>query len=276
MANKKPTPLRDEKAAPIEELQMQVSALAAAVNTLAENKTQTEMKLSEQFQRTVSTAVVSAVKNMLDERQRQIKGEEARNAKGETTPDYQTLAKRYDEVLTKYNNLLDFHKKHWPELVNQCNNTVSSIGEQSRQNSESLTKIAAFIDKANEGLLSDCVPPPFPKRIAEIRPFLKRYPLYVAKRLRLLQRIRKFMHFCAFAAWIFVLCFLCFIAYENARLRTVEEKYILLRDFSRLDKSTSERADFIEWLYSDEDEHRQKIDTLWQMRRERLQGKRRK
>ena len=177
------------------------------------------------------------------------------------------LARRVNHIVAKGDN------PAWPK---GSKSRGFSIGEQNRQNSESLTKIVAFIDKTNEGLLSDCVPPPFPKRIAEIRPFLKRSPLYVAKRLRLLQRVRKLMHFCAFAAWIFVLCFLCFIAYENARLRTVEEKYILLRDFSRLDKSTSERADFIEWLYSDEDEHRQKIDTLWQMRRERLEGKRRK
>ena len=60
------------------------------------------------------------------------------------------------------------------------------------------------------------------------------------------------------------LCALCIIANDNARLRTIEEKYVLLRDFSRLDDRTSQRADYIEWLYSDEDEHRQEIDELWQ------------
>ena len=48
---------------------------------------------------------------------------------------------------------------------------------------------------------------------------------------------------------------------------------LLLRDFSRLDDRTSQRADYIEWLYSDEDEHRQEIDELWQKRMERLSNK---
>ena len=48
----------------------------------------------------------------------------------------------------------------------------------------------------------------------------------------------------------------------SPRLRTIEEKYVHLRDFSRLDDHTSQRADYIEWIYSDEDEHRQEIDEL--------------
>ena len=70
--------------------------------------------------------------------------------------------------------------------------------------------------------------------------------------------------------------FTCFIAYDNARLNIIEKKYILLRDFSRLDDRTSQRADYIEWLYSDEDEHRQEIDELWKMRRQRLINKKQK
>ena len=62
--------------------------------------------------------------------------------------------------------------------------------------------------------------------------------------------------------------FTCFIAYDNARLNTIEKKYILLRDFSRLDDRTSQRADYIEWLYSDEDEHHQEIDELWLVKTE--------
>ena len=72
------------------------------------------------------------------------------------------------------------------------------------------------------------------------------------------------------------ICALCIIANDNARLRTIEEKYVLLRDFSRLDDRTSQRADYIEWLYSDEDEHRQEIDELWKMRQQRLINKKQK
>lgn len=57
----------------------------------------------------------------------------------------------------------------------------------------------------------------------------------------------------------------------NARLRPPEEKYVLLRDFSRLDDRTSQHADHIEWLYSDRKEHRRDIYELWQKRKERLE-----
>lgn len=274
MANKKPIPLKDEKADPLEEIRVHVSSIESDLNTLKHNKSQAEMQPSELFKRTISNAVVNAVKEYLEKRDRQRKEEDARKAGDETMPDYATLLRMHEATVSKHNNLLDFVNRRWPEMANQCNNTVSSIESQNRQNSESLAKIAQFIDIKNEGQ-SGCVPPPFPKSMTEVRSFLKRYLLYLAKRLRLWERIRMVMDSFALTAWTLVFCFQCFVAYDNARLRTVEEKYILLRDFSRLDKATSERADFIEWLYSDEDEHRQKIDTLWQMRRERMEGKKR-
>ncbi len=72
------------------------------------------------------------------------------------------------------------------------------------------------------------------------------------------------------------LCALCIIANDNARLRTIEEKYVLLRDFSRLDDRTSQRDDYIEWLYLDEDEYRHEVDELWKMRQQRLINKKQK
>ena len=53
----------------------------------------------------------------------------------------------------------------------------------------------------------------------------------------------------------------------------IDEVIVRLGNFSRLDDRTSQRADYIEWLYSDEDEHCQEIDELWQKRMERLSNK---
>lgn len=153
---------------------------------------------------------------------------------------------------------------------------MNDVGEQNKKNSDSLTKIADFIDRVTGTRKSICVPPPLPKGKAEVIPFLKQYLLYVAKRLYHSRHVRKFLHIYMCTLWTVFLCALCIIANDNARLRTVEEKYILLRDFSRLDERTSQRADYIEWLYSDEDEHRQEIDGLWQMRKERLNNKKQK
>ena len=118
-----------------------------------------------------------------------------------------------------------------------------------------------------------CFPPPLPKDKAEVIPFLKQYLLYVVKRLCHSWHFQKFLHICMCTLSAVFLCALCIIANDNARRRTIEEKYVLLRDFSRLDDRTSQRADYIEWLYSDENEHRQEIDELWQQRQQRLINK---
>lgn len=150
---------------------------------------------------------------------------------------------------------------------------MKKAGEQSRKNSEALTKVADFVNKITGAQQPKCVPPPLPKDKAEIIPFLKQYLLYVVKRLRHSWHFRKVLYICMCTLSAVFLCALCIIANDNARLRTIEEKYVLLRDFSRLDDRTSQRADYIEWLYSDEDEHRQEIDELWQKRMERLSNK---
>ena len=151
---------------------------------------------------------------------------------------------------------------------------MNKVGEQSRKNSDALTKIADFVNKITGAQQPKCVPPSLPKDKAEVIPFLKQYLLYVVKRLCHSRHFRKFIHICMCTLSAVFLCALCIIANDNARLRTIEEKYVLLRDFSH--DRTSQRADYIEWLYSDEDEHRQEIDELWQKRQQRLSNKKQK
>ena len=216
---------------------------------------------------------------LLEARQRKFaEEEEAAKARGEITQQeyFQTLTERYDEVLAKCIALADLHKKHWPGLVNKCEDTVKRVGEQSKKNSDALTKIADFVNRVTGAQQPQCVPPPLPKDKAEVIPFLKQYLLYVVKRLCHSWHVRKFLHICMCTSSAVFLCAVCIIANDNARLRTIEEKYVLLRDFSRLDDRTSQRADYIEWLYSDEDEHRQDIDELWQKRQQRLINKKKK
>ena len=224
-------------------------------------------------------AAANEVRLVLEARQRKFEEEEkAAKTRGEITQQeyFQTLTDRYDEVLAKCSGLVDFHKKHWAGLVNNCEDTVKRVGEQSRKNSDALTKIADFINRVTGAQQPQCVPPPLPKDKAEVIPFLKQYLLYVVKRLCHSWHFRKFLHICMCTSSAVFLCALCIIANDNARLRTIEEKYVLLCDFSRLDDRTSQRADYIEWLYSDEDEHRNEINELWQMRQQRFNNKNQK
>ena len=276
MANRKVTPLKDEPGTSLEDIQVGLSTCIQAVNALS-GKIDTLAKPTANDTSSLKDAVGKAAANevrlLLEARQRKFEEEEeAAKARGEITQQeyFQTLTERYDEVLAKCIALVDFNRNQWPKLVNKCEETVRKVGEQSKKNSDALTKIADFVNRVTGAQQHKCVSPPLPKDKAEIIPFMKQYLLYVVKRLCHSWHFRKFLYICMCTLWTVFLCALCIIANDNARLRTIEEKYVLLRDFSRLDDRTSQRADYIEWLYSDEDEHRQEIDILWKQRQQRL------
>ena len=282
MANRKVTPLKDEPGTSLEDIQVGLSNCIQAINALSgriDTFTKPTANDTSSLKDAVGKAAANEVRLLLEARQRKFaEEEEAAKARGEITQQeyFQTLTERYDEVLAKCIALVDAHKKHWPELVHQCEDTVKRVGEQSKKNSEALTKIADFVSKITGAQQPQCVPPTLPKDKAEVIPLVKQYLLYVVKRLCHSWHFRKFLHICMCTLSAVFLCALCIIANDNARLRTIEEKYVLLRDFSRLDDRTSQRADYIEWLYSDEDEHRQEINELWRKRKERLYNKKQK
>ena len=60
------------------------------------------------------------------------------------------------------------------------------------------------------------------------------------------------------------------IANDNAKLHTIQKKYVLLREFARPNEDWAKKADYIEFLYSDKKEHKKDIDILWEQRYKRL------
>lgn len=73
-----------------------------------------------------------------------------------------------------------------------------------------------------------------------------------------------------FCVWLTSIFLTCIIAIDNAKMHKVQEKYVLLREFARLNSDWADKADYIEFLYSDEEEFQKDIDMLWEMRRKRL------
>lgn len=282
MANRKVTPLKDEPGTSLEDIQVELSnciqavnALSGKIDTLARPTSIDPSALKD----TVGKAAANEVRILLEARQRKFdEEEEAAKAKGEITQQeyFQTLTERYEDVLTKCIALVDFNRNQWPKLVNKCEETVRKVGEQSKHNSESLTKIASFVNKVTGEAHTACVPPSLPKSKKEVIPFLKLYLLYAVKRFYYSRHVRKLIRLCVYISWIVTVGTLLFVANDNAKLRTVEKKYILIRDFSRLDDRTSKHSDYIEWLYSNEDEHQLEIQELWQKRQERLNNKKQK
>ena len=58
--------------------------------------------------------------------------------------------------------------------------------------------------------------------------------------------------------------------YRQELAEAKEKKYVLLREFARPNKEWAEKADYIEFLYTDEAEHLEDIQRLWENRRKRL------
>lgn len=52
--------------------------------------------------------------------------------------------------------------------------------------------------------------------------------------------------------------------HDNAKLHTIQKKYVLLREFARQNKEWADKADLIEYLYTDEAEHHEEIQRLWE------------
>ena len=57
---------------------------------------------------------------------------------------------------------------------------------------------------------------------------------------------------------------------EIAKVHTIQKKYVLLREFARPNQGWADKADYIEFLYTDESEHQGEIEMLWENRRKRL------
>lgn len=73
-----------------------------------------------------------------------------------------------------------------------------------------------------------------------------------------------------FCIWLTSIFLTCLIAHDNAKLHTIQKKYVQLREFARQNKEWADKADLIEYLYTDEAEHQEEIQRLWENRYKRL------
>ena len=230
----------------------------------------------EKMSAVISSRVVTSVRRLLEERQQRIikeEDEERKQGKMTLNEALNELTSQYDDVLKRCNAALDLYG-NFKEAAKRLDEETERSKNQSNQFMQRLDAIG----KESSVPPTTSLPfPPLPKSYNEILRFVfKEVPLYCIRRIIHSRHVRQFVVLSALCLWSASMGFTCFIAYDNARLNIIEKKYILLRDFSRLEERTSQRADYIEWLYSDEDEHRQEIDELWTMRQQRLINKKQK
>lgn len=227
----------------------------------------------EKMSAVISSRVVTSVRRLLEERQQRIikeEDEERKQGKKTLNEALNELTSQYDDVLKRCNAALDLYD-NLKEAAKKLDKETERSKNQSNQFMQRLDTIGKESSVPPTTSLSF---PPLPKSYYEIMRFVfKDIPLYCMRRIIHSRHVRQFVVLFMLCLWSVSMGFTCLVAYDNARLNTIEKKYILLRDFSRLDERTSQRANYIEWLYSDEDEHRQEIDELWQQRQQRLNNK---
>ena len=211
----------------------------------------------EKMSAVISSRVVTSVRRLLEERQQRIikeEDEERKQGKKTLNEALNELTSQYDDVLKRCNAALDLYG-NFKEAAKRLDEETERSKNQSNQ---FMQRLDAIGKESSVNPTTSLPFPPLPKSYNEIMRFVfKEIPLYCMRRIFHSRHVRQVVVLSALCLWSASMGFTCFIAYDNARLNTIEKKYILLRDFSRLNDRTSQRADYIEWLYSDEDEHRQ-------------------
>ena len=215
MTNKKPTPLKDEKPDPIEELQELVAELIVAVNSLAEKDTNTaERQPDERLQNTISTAVVKAVQDLLEARQR--KFEEADKGKMTINEILQEILGQYDDICGKAKGFYQIYQgadarfKHIDESLQKIS------GNQKILYGMMKTIKQAHNMKPDNEYKHPAMPSGFKNRL---KYFAFSLPLYGLKRVYLSRHTRLYVKICLFCIWVITIATAAFIAYDNAVLR---------------------------------------------------------
>ena len=215
MTNRKPTPLKDEKADPIEELQEQVAELIVAVNSLAGKVTATtEPQPNERFQNAVASAVVKAVQELLEARQR--KFEEADKGKMTVNEVLQEILGQYEDICGKAKGFYliyqgaDARFKHIDENLQKVCGNEKLLYDMMR----------SVLQAQNLKAVDECKRPAMPSGFkARVRHFACSLPLYGLKRVYRSRHVRLYLKICLFCIWVITIATAAFIAYDNAALR---------------------------------------------------------
>lgn len=232
MTSKRPTPLKDEPVASLDELQDLLAANIAAINAL--NKTinsrpDTQLVSPE----VVATAAKNAVKELLEQRQRRFeRKEEEAKAQGALTPQecYNKLSEDYADVLGKCKTLCDAYG-HIVRLADRLNETRDRYDARVRKIDTKLDVIierlgmqAADTDKTKL--------PTKPERFRDVPAFVfKGVPLYCIRLVYRSRHVRQFVWICLLCLWLLGIGTACFIAYDNAVLRKEIQQNLLQHAF---------------------------------------------
>lgn len=225
MTSKRPTPLKDEPVAPLDELQDLLVKNIAATNAL--NKTLSGYTDTQPVSpETVATAARNAVKELLEQRQRKFEQEEQEaKARGVLTPQecYVKLSADYADVLQKCIIVCDTYKY-----------IEETARRQEARNCEVVAKLDALVGM--QGVQAAGVTkttfPPRPKRFKDVFVYLfKDIPLYSLRWIYHSHGVRQFLWICLFFIWLISVTVACCVIHDNGRLRNDIRQHSLQREY---------------------------------------------
>ncbi len=276
MANKRPTPLKDETFDVNEEILQRLEAMISAFNETKdrllklEGATNNSQGILTNVIDILASASQRAVREMLEERQERLQKEHEK-AKKEgkiVTPEQyaQMLTEQYNDFCVRAKgviNLYDMHIKQLPPYnknVKMLNDNIAVVNRNIQRQTELICSLYGWTHKEIK-----C--PEMPKSNKTLPKHLFRdLPLYWCK------RVWYSCHFRAFNKICFLLCIAVlagmtvFIALDNARLSEVQDKYILLRRYNLSKKESADFVTHLDLLYSDKKEHQEEINKLWSVK----------
>lgn len=248
MAKKRPVPLKDEQQYSIDDLYAKLQAIEDAVKSMNQESDESlgnsggsgnQMPVidAEQFTKSVAAAMDSYLKAHQDK----------------VVEREKPMAKQVEAVLEEYNKALFQLQKQ----------------SQHSQGGSSLAQPLPIHEgvATPSGITMPDKPTTWKDMIVYWLCFL---PWYHIRAFFASRYVRWWFRTILFCVWLTSVFLTCIIATDNAKMHKVQEKYVLLREFARLNSDWADKADYIEFLYSDEDEHQKDIDMLWEMRRKRL------
>ena len=214
MANRRPTPLKDEPAVPLDELQEQISKLIAVVNSLVERTAAEKHQTDDRLQNAISMSVVKAVQDLLEARQ--IKFEEADKGKMSVNEVLQEILGQYEDICGKAKGFYMIYKgaddrfRHIDENLQKVCDNEKLLYDMMK------SVLKAQNIKAIDEFKCPAMPSGFKNMV---RHFTYSLPLYWLKRIYHSHHVRLYIKICLFCIWVITIATVAFIAYDNAVLR---------------------------------------------------------
>ncbi len=273
MANKRPTPLKDETFDVNKEILQRLEAMISAFNEMndrllkLEGATNNSQGIPTSVIDILASASQRAVREMLEERQERLhkEHEKAKKEGKIVSPEQyaQMMTEQYNDFCVRAKGVIDLYDMHIKQLppynkhIKILNDNIAIVNQNIKCQTKLICSLYGWTHKETK-----CPKMPKSHKMLPKHLFYD-LPLYWCNRIWYSRHFRAFNKICFLLCIAILAGMTAFIALDNARLSEVQEKYILLRRYNLSKKESADFATHLDLLYSDKKEHQEEINKLW-------------